>query len=215
LEQGSFAESYRILRTQIMHRFREEGWNVIGITSPKEGEGKTLTSVNLAISVAMGEAHTVLLVDADLRNGGVGAVLGLEDRGGLTDLLLDEQPMEQLLVHPSIGRLVVLPAGGATARSAELLGSPKMVELVEEFKRRYASRFVVFDLPPLLTRADTLAFAPCVDALLLVVEEGRTTAPDIDHALALVKGPAPVIGTVLNKSGRARSRHRAVVSAGT
>lgn len=201
-EHGPFVESYKMLRTQVMHRLRENGWNVLAVTSPNEREGKTLTAINLAISLAMEASQTVLLVDADLRAPGVHLVFGLEDCAGLTDYLHDEVPVEDVLLHPGIGRFVFMPGGRPIPRSAEALTSPKMVALMEELKHRYPSRVVLIDLPPLLTSSDALAFAPHTDALLLVVEEGRSTVDEVEEALRLLKGAAPVLGTVLNKAGR-------------
>lgn len=201
-DKGPFVDAIKILRTQVMHRLRENNWNVLGVTSPGHGEGKTLTAVNLAVSLAMETTQTVLLVDADLSNPSVHEVFGLKDCPGLADYLLDNQPVEDLLVHPGIGRFVLLPGGRAISNSTEILTSPKMVALVEEFKDRYPSRIVIFDLPPLLHTADVLAFSPYTDALLLVVEEGKTTAEDLQRALSLVKNSSPLLGTVLNKAGQ-------------
>jgi protein-tyrosine kinase len=201
-DKGPFVDAFKILRTQVMHRLREKGWNVLGITSPGDGEGKTLTAVNLAISLAMESTQTVLLVDANLRNPSIHDVFGLKDCAGLADYLLDDVPVENLLVHPGIGRFVLLPGGRAIQNSTEILTSPKMLALVEEFKHRYPSRIVIFDLPPLLQTADVLAFSPYTDALLLVVEEGKTSADDVQRALSLVKDSRPILGTVLNKAGQ-------------
>ena len=201
-DKGPFVDAYKILRTQVMHRLRENSWNVLGVTSPGHGEGKTLTAVNLAVSLAMESAQTVLLVDADLRSPSIHEVFGLRDCPGLADYLLDNQPVEDLLVHPGIGRFVLLPGGRAISNSTEILTSPKMLALVEEFKNRYPSRIVIFDLPPLLHTADVLAFSPYTDALLFVVEEGKTTAEQLQRALTLVKNSRPVLGTVLNKAGK-------------
>lgn len=199
---GPFIDAYKILRTQVTQRLRENGWNVVGVTSPGYGEGKTLTAVNLAVSLAMETTQTVLLVDSDLSDPTVHQVFGLKNCLGLADYLLDDQPVEDLLVHPGIGRFVLLPGGRALSNSTEILTSPKMVALVEELKHRYPSRIVVFDLPPLLHTADVLAFSPYTDALLMVVEEGKTTGEEVQRALTLVKGSRPVLGTVLNKAGR-------------
>ena len=201
-DKGPFVDAYKILRTQVMHRLRENSWNVLGVTSPGHGEGKTLTAVNLAVSLAMESAQTVLLVDADLRSPSIHEVFGLRDCPGLADYLLDNQPVEDLLVHPGIGRFVLLPGGRAISNSTEILTSPKMLALVEEFENRYPSRIVIFDLPPLLHTADVLAFSPYTDALLFVVEEGKTTAEQLQRALTLVKNSRPVLGTVLNKAGK-------------
>ena len=203
-DKGPFVDAFKILRTQVMHRLRENDWNVLGVTSPDQGEGKTLTAVNLAVSLAMETTQTVLLVDANLTQPSVHEVFGLDDRDcpGLTDYLLDDEPLEDLLVHPGIDRFVLLPGGGAVSNSTEILTSPKMLALVEELKHRYQSRIVIFDLPPLLHTADVLAFSPYTDALLLVVEEGKTTAEEVQRALSLVKNSRPVLGTVLNKAGQ-------------
>ena len=202
-EQGPFVDAFKILRTQVMHRLRENNWNVLGITSPDQGEGKTLTAVNLAVSLAMETTQTVLLVDANLMRPTVHEVFGLDDDcPGLTDYLLDDEPLADLLVHPGIDRFVFLPGGGAISNSTEILTSPKMVSLVHELKHRYQSRIVIFDLPPLLHTADVLAFAPYTDALLLVVEEGKTTAEEVQQALALLTKSHPLLGTVLNKAGQ-------------
>ena len=201
-ERGPFLDAYKILRTQVMHRLREHGWNVLGITSPSKQEGKTLTAVNLAISLAMDTTQTVLLVDADLTNPSAHQAFGIEECGGLVDYLLDGIPVEHLLIHPGIGRFVLMPAGRPIKNSAEALTSPKMASLVEEFKHRYPSRIVLFELPPLRQTADVLAYSPDTDARLLVVEDGKTTSEEIERALQLVKGSTPVLGTVLNKAGK-------------
>jgi capsular exopolysaccharide synthesis family protein len=201
-DKGSFVDAFKILRTQVMHRLRENGWNVVGITSPGHGEGKTLTAVNLAVSLAMEVTQTVLLVDANLRSPSVHDAFGLKDSPGLVDFLLDDTPVEDLLIHPRIGRFVLLPGGRAIASSTEVLTSPKMIALVDEFKHRYPSRVVIFDLPPLLHTADVLAFSPYTDALLLVLEEGKTTVEEVERAVSLLQDSRPILGTVLNKAGQ-------------
>jgi Mrp family chromosome partitioning ATPase len=201
-EGGEFVDAYKMLRVQVIQQCRQKGWNVLGITSPTTHEGKTLTSVNLSLALAMDLAHTVLLVDADMHRSGVHEAFGLESSPGLTEHLFDDVPLEQLLIHPGIDRFVFLPAGRAIANSAEALASPRMALLVEELKHRYPARLLVFDLPPLLSRADVLGFIPHIDALLLVVEESRTVSTDVERAMGLLKGRVPILGGVLNKSGR-------------
>lgn len=200
LEHNAFTDAYRILRTQVLQRLKEKGWNCLAVTSPGFHEGKTLTSINLAISLAMEVDHTVLLVDADLRYPRIQNYFDLDAEKGLSEYLQDNIPLDELLVHPAnIPRFVILPAGKSLINSSEMLNSPKMVRLVEELKTRYPSRIVLFDLPPLLSAADALAFSPYVDAALLVIEEGKTQAEDLKRAMGLLEG-TNVIGTVLNKS---------------
>jgi capsular exopolysaccharide synthesis family protein len=199
-EQNEFTDAYKILRTQVFQRLRENGWNSLAVTSPGLNEGKTLTAINLAISLAMEVNYTVLLVDADLRHPSVHSYFGIEAECGLSDYLTADKPLSELLIHPEeIPGIVILPGGKPLTNSAEMLNSPKMVRLVEELKTRYSSRIILFDLPPLLGAADALAFSPYVDAALLVIEHGKTQAEDVKRAVGLLQGTS-VIGTVLNKS---------------
>src|SRR6185295_12336133 len=134
---------------------------------PRAQEGKTLTALNLSIALAMETTQTVMLLDADLKRPQLHALLGLGACRGLADYVLEDVPLEDVLIHPGLGRLVVLPGGRAIQRSSEVLTSPRMSALMAEVKHRYPARIIVVDLPPLLTCADVLAFAPSLDALLL------------------------------------------------
>ncbi len=199
LDNSRFADAYKMLRTQVLQRLEDNGWNVLAVTSPGPGEGKTTTALNLAVSLAMEVGHTVLLVDANLRHPSLHTCLGLPGATGLTDYLLNDTPLSELLVHPKgIDHVTLLPAGRSISNSSEMLNSPKMLRLTEEMKTRYPGRIVLFDLPPVLDAPDTLAFLPCVDAALLVVEEGRTTRKDTKRAVELMEN-INVLGTVLNK----------------
>jgi protein-tyrosine kinase len=200
LEPGPFTESYNLLRTQILQRFRENNWKVLAVTSPGSGEGKTLTAINLAISIAREVDYTVLLVDANLRHPWMLDHFGIPQRKGLSDYLTSDIPIDELLVRPSrVEHLVLLPGGQRLEHSAEMLSSPKMQELVKEMKSRYHSRIIIFDLPPVLSSADSLAFSPYVDAALLVVEEGVTQKEDLERAVELLS-TTNIVGTVLNKA---------------
>ena len=120
----------------------------------------------------------------------------------MSDYLTKDTPLSELLVHPKgHDHLTILPGGQAMLNSAEMLNSPKMSRLVEELKTRYSSRIVVFDLPPVLSAADAMAFTPYVDATLLVIEEGKTKRKEVENALGLLSG-TNVLGTVLNKAGK-------------
>jgi protein-tyrosine kinase len=204
-ENGEFSDAYKILSTQILHKLQDNRWNALAVTSPNAGEGKTLTAINLAISLAKEVTYTVLLVDADLRDPSVHRYFGLQPELGLSDYLLHDAALADLLIHPAgIPRFIILPGGKPLTNSTEMLSSPKMTRLVDELKTRYASRIVLFDVPPLLASADTLAFSPYVDAALLVIEEGKTSAQDARRASELLAN-TQLIGTVLNKSRSTRS----------
>jgi len=190
---------YRMLRTRVMHRLRHNSYTTLALTSPGPGAGKTLTSINLAISMAMEVDKTVLLVDADLRRPSVHKFLGLHPASGLSDYLVKNIPLEQILINPGIPRFVVLPGGRPLVNSSEMLASPRMMDLVEELKTRYESRYVVFDLPPVLAVDDALAFTPSIDATMLIVEEGKSSEEEVKRSMELLS-ESNVIGAVLNKS---------------
>ena len=99
---------------------------------------------------------------------------------------------------PGIEKFTFMSGGRALSDSSELLGSPRMKELITEMKDRYADRYVIFDVPPLLIGADALAFAPLVDAILMVVEAGKTSIQDVNKAISLLP-KEKILGLVLNK----------------
>lgn len=198
-EPGTYVDSYKVLRTRILQKLRDQGWNTFAVTSPNPNAGKTVNAINLAIGLAMEIRHTALVVDANLRDPAVHRALGHDPHVGLTDFLLDRIPIEDILVHPQgIQRFVVLPGTRPLPDAAELLSSPRMAGLANELKQRYSSRIVVYDLPHLET-PDALAFAPLVDAVLLVVEAGKTTQDQLMRAIEHLQ-PTPILGIVLNKS---------------
>jgi protein-tyrosine kinase len=191
-------EPYRILRTQIIKRIQEQGGNTIMVTSPLPGEGKTLTAVNLAFTFAREFKQTVLLVDCDLRRQQIHQMLGYDSDKGIIDYLLQGVPMNELIVWPGIEKLTVISGGRTIQESSELLGSPRMKELVASMKDRYPDRYVLFDAPPVLSTADALALAPLVDHILLVVQAGKTSVPDVNRTLQLLP-KEKVLGIVLNQ----------------
>jgi protein-tyrosine kinase len=194
----NLGEAYRLLRTRILQGATRDGRNTLMITSPLPNEGKTLTTINLAIAISRKVGHTVLLVDGDLRNPSMHRYLDLPPGPGLVDYLTSGYPIPKSLVHPEgLANLVVLPAGQPTSQAVELLSSPLMVDLVRELKHFYPDRYVLFDLPPLLY-ADPLAFAPLVDGIILVVAAGSTPREEITRSLEMLK-EFPVMGCVLNK----------------
>ncbi len=199
--QDEVARAYKALRTQVSQRMRQHGWRTLGVTSPGQGEGKTLTAINLSISLALERNQTVLLVDANLGQPSIHSYLGIDVEQGLREHLLDGTPVQQILVHPRIPGLVILPGSVPLNNSSETLSSRPMLQLVQELKRRYPMRWVIFDLPPVLVSDDVLAIAPYIDTMLLVVEEGKTMRPELARAAELVQtSNQNLIGTVLNNS---------------
>ena len=192
------ADVFRILRTKVLLPMREHNWQTVAIVGATPGVGKTTIASNLAMSIALDANQSVLLVDADLRRPKVATYFGLAPTHGLSEYLMGSAGLESLLVNPGIERLVVLPSVGSAANSTELLGSKRMQELLPELRNRYASRIVIFDLPPLLATGDALAFLHNFDCALLVVENGRNTAEELQEAKRLLQG-TNYLGWVLNK----------------
>ena len=200
------ADAFRLLRTQVLRRMRARNANALAITSPSSGDGKTLTAVNLAISIAKEVNHTILLGDLDLRRPDVHNYFSYQPTFGISDYLLSDTPITEILFNPGIERLVVLPGRQPLSNSSELLSSPRMVQLVEDMKKRYPSRFVLFDLPPVLSADDVLAFSPYVDAVLLIVQDAKTRRDDLQRAVELLRDTY-LIGTVLNQSQTGTELH--------
>lgn len=192
-------DSYRMLRTRVLQTMRGNGWTSLAVTGPSAGCGKTLTAINLAISLAMEVTHTVLLVDLDLRKPSIHEYFGHTPEAGIGDYLAGEATVPEMLFSPGIPRLVVLPGREPVSNSSEMLRSPRMLSLINELKTRYVDRLLVFDLPPILAADDALAFSPYVDAILMVAESGKTRKEDLQKATDILKN-VPLVGTVLNKS---------------
>ncbi|NQX87056.1 MAG: CpsD/CapB family tyrosine-protein kinase [Halioglobus sp.] len=191
-------EVYRQLRSQILAKMKRNNWRSLAITSAQEGAGKTLTAVNLAITISQQENQTVLLVDLDLRKPDVHTTLGLEISKGIVDHLIHGEPVENILLNPGYPRLVVLPGLPQGRYSSEVLSSPQMNMFIDDITGRYPERIIIFDLPPLLRNDDAMVFVPNADACLYVVEDGVTQPDEIERSMQLLKH-SHLIGTVLNK----------------
>jgi len=148
---------FKVLRTKIQQATQSRGLNTIMITSPQAAEGKTMTSVNLALTFAKAYNQTILLVDCDLRRQNIHNTLGIDSNAGLVDYLIDKKPLSDFIIWPGINKLTLISGGHTIQNSTELLGSERMKTLVAEMKNRYPDRYVLFDTPPILLGADTLA----------------------------------------------------------
>lgn len=190
--------AYKILRTRLLQLMRANRWSTLAVTSTAPNEGKTLTAINLSLSFARDVNTTTILADFDLRKPSVAKYLGILPDHDLTDVLAGNVPLEQALVRPGLDRLGLLLNSLSTPNSSEALSSPDVAKVVRRL-RAGPDRIVVFDMPPLLAGDDVLAFAPHVDALLIVLSESVTTRESLAAAKELIKG-FNVVGTVLNRS---------------
>lgn len=177
----------------------ENNWQTIAVVSPSPDSGKSVVSVNLAMSIAHQPTKTSLLVDFDLRKPKVAAYLGIDVEVSMNEYLQGDIPLSDVLVNPDTQRLVVLPVMSPVSRSSELLSSSKVTDLIAELKERYDSRIIVFDLPPVLSTDDALALIPQVDCILLVIGNGVSTQVEIEDTMHLLPKDQ-LVGVVYNKA---------------
>ncbi|NEX21957.1 CpsD/CapB family tyrosine-protein kinase [Thiorhodococcus mannitoliphagus] len=192
------ADAYKILRTQILQRMRAKGLRTLAITSPSQGDGKTITAINLAISLARDVNQTVLLVDLDMKRPAIAKYFGREEGPGISDCLTSNVELADIMFTPNIERLVVIPGHERIVQSSEALSSPRFMTIMEELKTRYDDRLIIFDMPPLFSSDDVIAFLPQIDAAILVVEDGKVTKTELEQAEQLLGDKSA--GMVLNKA---------------
>ncbi len=191
--------AFKILRTRVLRRLELNRWSSIAVSGMAVGEGKTLTAINLAMALAQDVNTWVFLVDLDLQRPQVAPYLGLSFDAGLSDFLLGEANVEDIIYNVEMDRLAVIPNTRPFQQSSEFLTSPRMAELTHALERETPRRIIVFDMPPLLASDDVLAFAPQVDALLLVVCEGSTGRAMLQGAREILT-EMNLVGVVLNRS---------------
>ncbi len=191
--------SFDILRTQILAKMEANGWKTLAITSPTPACGKTVVAINLALSIAKQTDYTALLVDFDLRRPQVASYLGLPRENDLADYLDGKVELNDTMVNPGVPRFVVLPNRRPIKNSTEILTSRKVKSLVAELRDRYEKRICIFDLPPLKSTDDAIAFLPQVDCVLMVVASGETKPAEVKDCRRQLQS-SNLLGVVLNKS---------------
>lgn len=193
---------YDMLRVQTLASMAQKGWRVLGVTSPTPGCGKTLTAINLALTIARQPDQAVLLVDADLQKPQVADCLGLDNPAGGTLALLQDRAILREAAIPirteSNHRLTVLPTT-STRQSSELMGSRTMRNLFQDLRRAYQSHIIIVDLPPMLTGDDVIAVLPQLDCVLLLAAVGQTKATEIEECIRHLKS-SQLLRLVVNKS---------------
>ena len=192
--------SYKMLRTRVLQKMKSNDWRVLAVTSPRDGAGKSLTAINLAIAMASQGAHDVYLLDLDLRNPEVAKQLGIPGfELDLGEYLAGRTPLSRICCEVGIERLLVLPSSQHQQNSSELLTSEPMQGLLQTILSTVSDPIVIIDVPAILTADDALAISPWVDGFLMVVSESETTRQDVTRALEMLR-ETNVLGVVLNKS---------------
>jgi protein-tyrosine kinase len=204
-KERQFADHFRRIKRPLVEKAMSKDAagepRVIMITSALPGEGKTFSSINLALSMALERDVSVLLVDCDVAKRHVGEILGVKEDKGLLDALVDESlDIESLVVETNVPGLSILPAGRRVETTAELLSSQRMRQLVAELCQHNPRRIVLLDSPPLLITNEGRALLKVAGQVVLVMRAGHTPRHAVQDAVALV-GPHQAGGIVLNHVG--------------
>lgn len=207
-ERRLINEEYRVIKRKLItnafgplsHTLKHP--NLILVSSSRPGEGKTFSSVNLALSIALEQDKTVLLVDSDVLRPSVSKTLNISHHVGLTDYLLSSDvKVSDIILSTNVERLKIVTAGRPHHLSTELLASERMLMLVNEFASRYPDRIVIFDAPPLLGVNETAVMASMCGQAVIVVEENSTKLAEIEQAVALLPKDIAT-GFIINKAHR-------------
>lgn len=204
--RSEIADQYRVIKRPLIKNAMGKGasvitnGNLIMVTSALPGEGKSFTSINLAMSIATELDNTVMLVDADVARPSVMRMLGLPDGPGLLDLVLDDKlDMSSVLLKTNVEKLTILPSGTSHPRATELLASDAMVNLLEDMAARYPDRIIIFDSPPLLITTEARVLATHMGQIVTVVHAGKTLQSEVKQALATIEA-CPVKLLLLNRA---------------
>lgn len=193
--RSAAAERYRTVRTALKFATVDRELRHFAVTSAVAGEGKTSVASNLAISWAQSGA-SVCLVEADLRRPGISGVLGIDGSIGLSDVLVGERDLDQVLVPWNHDMLTVLPAGSLPPDPAALLGSTAMATLVTSLRDRFD--IVVYDTPPMLSVTDAVVLGEHVDGVVLVIRSGSTRRDQLASCLeTLRRSRLSLLGSVI------------------
>lgn len=207
-ERRLINEEYRVIKRKLINNAfgalssTLKHPNLILVTSSRPGEGKTFSAINLALSIALEQDKTVLLVDSDVLRPSVSKSLNIKYDIGLTDYLLsDEIKVSDIMLSTNVERLKIITAGRPHHLSTELLASERMLMLANEFASRYHDRIVIFDAPPLLGVNETSVMASMCGQAVVVIEENRTKIAEIEQAVALLPKDIAT-GFLINKAHR-------------
>jgi capsular exopolysaccharide synthesis family protein len=194
------AEQYRSLRTRMTHTDHGSPVDVVLVTSPGRGEGKSLTAANLALTMGQDFQSRICIVDADLRHSRLHRLFGVPDTPGLADVLAGRATLADALISIEDHPITLLTAGQVPAHPAELLGSSAMRRTLQTLRSQFDR--VIIDAPSAAPLADVSILTPLVDTVLLVVQAGTTTKPAIQEAVSAI-GPSKLLGVVLNGAAAA------------
>ncbi len=196
--------AYRLLRSRLANRVKRNNWFSLAIASPSQADGKSVTAVNLAVSVAREKQKPVYLIDLDMRNPSVCRFLGIRDIRPLPDYLAGHAKPEDVLFETSFPSLIVAGALAPTDSASELLAGPRFSDLLSHIRLRTPDAVVIVDLPPVNVTDEALLVGPKVDAFLVVVSEGKTERTQLAQTLSALS-EFTVAGVVVNQSSESHT----------
>jgi polysaccharide biosynthesis transport protein len=189
-------EAYRTIRTFLLLSQADKPPQVILLTSPSPGEGKTATSLNLAIALAR-DGHTVLLVDADMRKGCCHSRLGLTNNRGLSNVLTGGLSLDEGIQGTPVSGLSLLSRGVPPPNPSELLGSRRMKDILKELRQQF--EFILIDSPPVIALSDAAILSVLTDGVVLVFDGQRTSTASAQKAVELLDAlRVRFLGVILN-----------------
>jgi len=204
-EEGSLAaEKFRVLRHRIRHQREQRPLKRIVVTSAIPGEGKTMVSINLGLSLAQDTAERVLLIEGDLRKPTFANCLGMQDFPGLGEWFRSPDAATKFLHHLYPSQLWLLPAGAVPENPDGILQSARFLALYKQLAQAFD--WILIDAPPLLPMADASFWSQQADGLLLVVRAGKTPRKILEKGLAVLDNPQ-IVGIVLNEAQGAESSY--------
>ena len=191
-------ESYKTARTNIVYSILKQGCKKITFTSSMKGEGKTVTSTNIAHALAQQVNTKVLIIDCDLRAPKVHSVFHINPEPGLTNYLNDECSAEDIIKKTSNKNLDVICYGVIPPNPSELLASEYMQNFIAELEEKYD--YIIFDTPPVGIVSDAIPLIKISDGVVLVVKNNFTTYPELSKTIEIVKRTeGKILGVVINK----------------
>ncbi|MBY6218116.1 CpsD/CapB family tyrosine-protein kinase [Qipengyuania aquimaris] len=190
---------FKLLRSALRKRMKENGSQAIGVTSPTPGNGKSFISSNLAASLSRVAREATILADFDLQRSTVGSLFDLEPALGIGDFLKGEEvSLSQIARRVEGSNMVLIPAFPQHVATAELMANERMADLISQMRTFVGRPTIICDLPPLFVNDDAVLCAEQLDGVILVVEQGVTTRKQLKTSLEALY-PTKILGTVINR----------------
>jgi protein-tyrosine kinase len=206
-------EEFRLVKRNLMTTWSQselagdrQSSRLIMVTSARPGEGKTFSTLNLALAFASERDVKAILVDADTQHSTIPKILGISGDKGIVDVLAGTLDLSDVLLQTNLPNLMILPAGRGGPHVPELLSSRQMGALLDELTKRFGDRFIIIDTPPCMASSDAAALAPLVGQIVFIIEAYNTQQAEIEAGLSTLSA-CPRISLLLNKSDTLASEH--------